>query len=230
METLVIVGGPGRAGTNSAITYLHLNDEIFGYVGANPGDQFESDFENFLSYQIPQTGRFGGGNHPEVCKFLEEKNGAHPNNLDEYPIIARKMEFFENNQNAWDFFTSLDVPLKFVFCVRSDFHQLAGSRVDDPNLDWFMDQSLRSFDQMQAIGGKYPACTIDVTSNCVLDDYLYMDKMLRVKPSKWQLWWREHNPVTNGKSQKEKNERPRLPDYKIDVLRKAYHATRAALL
>jgi hypothetical protein len=234
METLIIVGGPGRAGTNNAITYMHLHNEIFGYVGATKGktinDQFESDWKHFLSFQIPQTGRFGGNTHIEITKFLVEKNKDHPNNLDKYPIIARKMEFMENNMEAWNFFTELGVDLKFVFCMRADFHQLSGSRVHDVSQDWFFDYSLQSFHRMQYIAERFPTCTIDVTSDCVLDDYLYMDKMLGTKPSEKQLWWRNTNPVTNGQSQTTKDSRPRLPGHKIEVLRKAYFETRAKLL
>lgn len=248
-NTMIIVGGFGRAGTNSVLLYLHLNDNVFGFVSGNDAE-FDGDFYNYIHLQVPQTLRTSGQTTPDLDRlraFIDQKNarfytGTDPNFeftdefvIDHYKYLARKHERIEV-RNAIDFFAKTGMHLKFIFCVRNDFHQLYLSRKENRKPDSseeFVLKCLDSFHQMQRIARRYDSCCIDVTDGCVSSDYKDIDRMLRLESSDWQDWWRDNNPKTNARAAQDLGKREAISgisDKNIAMLRRAYYKTRSRLI
>jgi hypothetical protein len=237
-ETMIIIGGFGRAGTNTVSQYLHLNDKIFAFMTGSE-DEMSSDFKHYVSCQgaqVPQL-RFDYPKHKEILSYIGMKNrdreryGA----VDHYPFISRKHEEIEIDPDKIAFFENLNMNLKFIFCVRSDFNQLYLSRKEighDLSVEGFTQMCWESFESMQVLGEKYLSCCIDVTDNCAYLDYDRIDRMLKISRSPLQEWWRNDNPKTNWRNPTAHGPRSNfeLPEYETKFLRECYYKTRARLI
>ena len=226
MKEFIIVGGPGRAGTTTTATYLHLSNEIFSFTGGEKS-QCSEDFEHFVSVQIPTIARFGSKNNDKMVEFFKTKNEDHRSGIiDKYPYLARKMEHVELSTDRLFFFENIGYPIKFIFCMRRDFHNLFRSRIHDEDKEDFTLNCLESMREMQRIAKIYPSCCIDV-SETPQEDYKRVDSMLGLEPSVWQKWFRENNPAANWRTYKKSA--PKLPDELSVPLVDMYDETRKIL-
>ena len=242
-DTIIIVGGFGRTGTNSVLQYLHLNNEIFGFVSGK-SEEFDGDFNNYVDSQVPQISKTDL--KLKLKDFIDLKNARFYTGtdthfklkqervVDHFRYIAKKHENIELD-GYLDFFVKSGLHLKFIFCVRSDFCQLYMSRKENRQRvtsEEFISKCLDSFYQMQRIAERYDSCCIDVTDGCASYDYERIDTMLGIEVSAWQDWWRKNNPKTNARPDQDLGDRvfPDISEKTIRLFRKAYYKTRSKLI
>ena len=222
MMKLVIVGGFGRAGTNTVSLFLHLHNEVFGFVSGDK-TQFDRDLNYYIRVQVPQITRYGQyrstlsdpkllAEMDKLTEFIENKNKLFPESIFKFPCIVRKHEKVE-----WDelerlrFFESLSsltlpqVDLKFIFCVRKSFRDLYLSRTagrkngEKETPEEFLGMCKMSFAQIRKLSERYDCVCIDVTDEHRFEhDYLSVNRMLGLEISEWQKWWIKNNPKTNA--------------------------------
>jgi hypothetical protein len=136
--------------------------------------------------------------------------------VEDIELSAERLPFFEN----------IGYPIKFIFCMRRNFHDLFRSRIHEEDMEDFAVRRLESMKEMQRIAKIYPSCCIDV-STTPEEDYKRVDSMLGLELSEWQKWFQEENPAANQRDYEDSA--PTLPDELNDVLISKYDETRRVL-
>lgn len=233
MMELIILGGMGRAGTNTVAQYLHLHPKIFFTIsGAQAAIDHYADFDWFFHFLEPQIARFPNGH---FLSFFEDKNRKEkPSSIKKYPFVGIKLEEIELVPEYLEILEGYGVHIYFVFCMRQDFTQLYLSRKEnrqEGSVEEFIHKISKSFAGMESISKEYPCCCLDVTSKYASKDYLNMNKMLGIEPTALQSWWIVKNPKTNGRPSQDLGEREHLiiPKSILDRYEKMYFDIRKVI-
>lgn len=173
VESLIVIGGPSRSGTNTIGAFLNLHEDVRGYSDAN-----HIRLGPDLIAQLDKQGIRQPAmclHHPEFEDYL-----SHKNNEDRSPrIVVLRLDYAETRPFEL-IRESLDMTVKLIYALRADLFavfcsqawrgMVGGDWGDQPitldNLRHFIQRILESFGAIARLKSQYhdDVLIVDITN------------------------------------------------------------------